>query len=95
MRKTLQTTLEKYIMYNELYVRILGTLGSNQEVVRFRWLIKYVSPALVTACSQPSGSVPNCPSAFEDIIGLEAAVAERVTPTYSFYSYFIMSFHVH
>lgn len=43
------------------------------------WLIKYVSPALVTACSQPSGSVPNCPSAFEDIIGLEAAVAERVT----------------
>lgn len=43
------------------------------------WLIKYVSPALVTACSQPSGSVPNCPSAFEDIIGFEAAVAERVT----------------
>lgn len=43
------------------------------------WLIKYVSPALVTACSQPSGSVPNWPSAFEDIIGLDAAVAERFT----------------
>lgn len=63
----------------ELYVLILGTLGSNQEVIRFRWLIKYVSPALLTACSQPSGSVPNCPSTFEDIMGLEAAVAERVT----------------
>lgn len=43
-------------------VRYVRILGSNQEVVRFTWLIKYISPALVTACSQPSGSGPNAPS---------------------------------
>lgn len=42
-----------------VYVRILG---SNQEVVRLMWLIKYVSPALVMACSQPSGRAPSWPS---------------------------------
>lgn len=37
------------------YVRILG---SNHDVVRLLWLIKYFSPALVIACSQPSGNGP-------------------------------------
>lgn len=40
------------------------------------WLIKYVSPALVIACSQPSGSGPSCPIAFVDLViaGLTARV---------------------
>lgn len=42
-----------------IYVRILG---SNQEVVRLMWLIKYFSPELVMACSQPSGSVRSWPN---------------------------------
>lgn len=49
----------------EKYVRILG---SNQEVVRFMWLIKYVSPALVIPSSQPSGNGPSCPIAFVDLV---------------------------
>lgn len=47
-----------------IYVRILG---SNQEVVRLKWLIKYVSPAEVTACSQPSGNGPNSGSDDTDV----------------------------
>lgn len=60
----------------EKYVRILG---SNQEVVRFMWLIKYVSPALVIACSQPSGNGPSCPIAFVDLViaGLTARNREK------------------
>lgn len=46
------------------YVRILG---SSQEVVRLMWLIKYVSPALVIASSQPSGNELN-PNAFADLV---------------------------
>lgn len=63
-------------MESEWYVRILG---SNQEVVRFMWLIKYVSPALVIACSQPSGSGPSCPIAFVDLViaGLTANKKEN------------------
>lgn len=56
--------IQKHHIYQQIrtkciiYVRILG---SNQEVVRLIWLIKYFSPALVMACSQPSGNVRSWP----------------------------------
>lgn len=39
--------------------------GSNQEVVLVWWLIKYISPSGVAACSQPSGRGP---SASDDVL---------------------------
>lgn len=56
-----RTSKQKKILSHNRYVRILG---SNQEVVRVLWLIKYISPSLVTACSQPSGNGPNDPNEF-------------------------------
>lgn len=60
------------------YVRILG---SSQEVVRIMWLIKYISPALVTACSHPSGNGPNCPNAFADFVIAGLTVNEKKKKT--------------
>lgn len=63
---TANNTIQRHPrMRKSVYVRILG---SSQEVVRLIWLMKYISPELVTACSQPSGSVPSG----SDTIGVDA-----------------------
>lgn len=70
--------IEFFFFLCSRYVRILG---SSQEEVRFRWLIKYISPALVTACSHPSGNGPNWPIAFDDFVSAEFTKQNKQSKT--------------
>lgn len=57
-------------LHDLLYVRIRG---SNQEVVRVWWFMKYTSPSAVCACSHPSGNGPKSTSVLGLVAGSDIA----------------------
>lgn len=59
--------------------RDLRILGSNQDVVRVWWLMKYISPSGVRACSHPSGSGPRVLGAPVELLPLSTAAATAAT----------------